>query len=41
LIGLGCWLGQKWGAMFLKRAEALEVLDRLELEGWSHKDLEI
>jgi len=40
-MGLGRWLGRKWGAIFLKRAEALEVLDRLELEGWSHKDLEI
>jgi len=26
--------------MFLKRAEALEVLDRLQLEGWSHEALE-
>ena len=40
LMGLGRWLGRKWSAMFLKRAEALVVLDRLELEGWSYEDLD-
>ena len=35
LMGLGNWLRKKWMAMFSKRCDALEVLDRLEMSGYS------
>jgi len=35
LMGLGHWLRKKWIAMFSKRSDALEVLERLAIAGYS------